>query len=51
MARFLGECKERRVAVEAVSAASSAERRESWEVANAEGFSETRRVIVAEGVM
>lgn len=45
-ARFLGECEESRVAVEAVSAASSAERRESWEVAKAEGSSEVGRGIV-----
>lgn len=51
VARFLGECEERRVAVEAVSAASSAERRESWEVAKAEGSSEVGRVMVAEGVI
>lgn len=34
------------MAVEAVSAASSAERRESWEVAKAEGSSEVGRGIV-----
>lgn len=46
MARFLGECEERRVLVEAVSAASSAERRESWVVAKAEGSSGVGRGIV-----
>ena len=39
LARVLGECEERREDVEAVSAASSAERRESWVVAKAEGSS------------
>lgn len=38
-ARVLGEWEERREDVEAVSAASSAERRESWVVAKAEGSS------------
>lgn len=38
-ARDFGECEERREDVEAVSAASSAERRESWAVAKAEGSS------------
>lgn len=46
LARFFGEWDERRVVVEAVSAASSAERRESWEVAKTEGWSGIGRVIV-----
>ena len=50
-ARFLGECEERRAVVEAVSAASSADRRESWEVAKAEGSSGVGRDMVVEDVM
>lgn len=38
-ARLLGGCEETRALVEAVSAASSADRRESWEAAKAEGSS------------
>lgn len=38
-ARVFGEWEERREDVEAVSAASSAERRESWVLAKAEGSS------------